>query len=161
MQRYYKFLEYTRILKIKCKFIYILRPKYLLFAQKCERIFEVGLSLTMSVSLKIQHYICKRARYFFFKICSSSICSVLCSALPMPSSDFLFSRIFTSKSHLENIVFCKSICICQKNVVTLQRKLKINNVPNLTHESRFIQQISMIKQHVMHETKNTGSLISH
>ena len=39
LQNYYKNLEYTRILAIKCKSIYILWTKGLLFAQRSERKF--------------------------------------------------------------------------------------------------------------------------
>ena len=38
-QNYYKNLEYARIWTIKCKFIYILEAKCLLFAQTCESKF--------------------------------------------------------------------------------------------------------------------------
>jgi len=39
LQKYNKYLEYTRIWAIKCKFIYILVEKCLLFAQLCDWTF--------------------------------------------------------------------------------------------------------------------------
>ncbi len=63
LQRYNKYLKYTRILAIKCNFICILCYKALLFAQLCDCIFG-GFLIYKGVPTIQQIFV-----YFFFDIC--------------------------------------------------------------------------------------------